>query len=83
MLLENMGEAPAALNEMRARISHAVRQPVKLPNGQQVSVGVSIGSSVYRVSNHDTASLEDLLKEADGSMYAAKPRSFNGQPDHV
>lgn len=83
MLLENMGETPAALNEMRARISHAVRQPVKLPNGQQVSVGVSIGSSVYHVSNHDTANLEDLLKEADGSMYAAKPRNFNEQPDRV
>lgn len=83
MLLENMGEPPAMLNEMRARISRAVRQPVKLPNGQQVSVGVSIGSSVYRASDHDHIGLEDLLKEADGEMYATKPRGFNRQPGRV
>lgn len=80
MLLENMGEPPASLNEMRTRISQAVRQPIKLPNGQQVSVGASIGTSVYRVSDHDNVDLEDLLKEADGGMYAAKPRGFDRQP---
>jgi diguanylate cyclase (GGDEF)-like protein len=80
MLLENMGEDQASLNEMRTRISHAVRQTIKLPEDQQVSVDVSIGTSVYRAPNSDNINLEDLLKEADGGMYAAKPRCFNEQP---
>jgi|GEM_PF-3177198 hypothetical protein len=43
---------------------------------KQISVGVGIGTSVYRAPNSDNVNLEDLLKEAD----AAKPRCVNEQP---
>ncbi|MDN6180040.1 MAG: sensor domain-containing diguanylate cyclase [Halomonas subglaciescola] len=83
MLLENMDDTPAMLNEMHARISHAVRQPISLPESQQVSVGVSIGASVYCAVSGQHTSLEELLKKADGDMYAAKPRYLDGQLGRV
>lgn len=83
MLLENMGQSSASLNEMRTRIAQAVRQPIKLPNGQQVSVGASIGTSVYCAANHRAVNFEDFLKDADGSMYAAKSRTFDDQPSRI
>lgn len=61
---------PEAINELRCRIDEAIHQPIKLPNGTLVRVGVSVGTS----TSHDDANttLESLIREADHNMYSVK-----------
>ncbi|WP_244511348.1 diguanylate cyclase [Vreelandella arcis] len=68
LLIEGVTDR-AILNDIRARLHSAIRAPIKLPNGQLVSVGVSIGMSV---SQADDKCLESLMREADGQMYHIK-----------
>ena len=55
-------------DHVAGRIQAAIQRPVTLPNGAQVSVGVSIGVSSTEV----TGSLEELLADADERMYQGK-----------
>lgn len=79
IIMENIMENPMenittgdSLEDIQARINHAVSSPIKLPCGEQVSVGVSIGvSSCYAADN---TTLESMLREADSNMYAVKSR---------
>ncbi|KPQ28661.1 diguanylate cyclase (GGDEF) domain-containing protein [Halomonas sp. HL-93] len=70
ILLEGIADHNT-LNEIRHRLNSAIRAPIKLPCGELVSVGVSIGMSVCQ---GDNKSLESLLREADGQMYDVKAR---------
>lgn len=68
MLFEGLCD-PKAIDELRCRIDQAIHQPIKLPNGTLVCVGVSIGAST---SHGITTTLESLMREADQDMYMAK-----------
>ncbi|UXZ53372.1 diguanylate cyclase [Halomonas sp. 7T] len=68
MLFEGLCD-PKAIDELRCRIDQAIHQPIKLPNGTLVCVGVSIGAST---SHGVTTTLESLMREADHNMYAVK-----------
>ena len=68
MLFEELCD-PKAIDELRCRIDQAIHQPIKLPNGTMVCVGVSIGAST---SHGVTTTLESLMREADHNMYAVK-----------
>ena len=54
-----------AVNE---RILEALSQPFEI-DGQSVTIGASIGISIYP---HDGEELEDLIRKADQAMYEAK-----------
>ncbi len=51
------------------RIIDAVRAPIKLSTGDQVSVGISIGMATH---TKDCGSIADLLAQADSNLYEAK-----------
>lgn len=55
-------------NDVAARIRTAIQRPMTLPDGAQVSVGVSIGVG----STAAAGSLEELLSDADERMYRVK-----------
>jgi diguanylate cyclase (GGDEF)-like protein len=67
VLLENATQADASA--VARRILAALSDPLPLA-GQAVSVSVSIG--VATDLEHDAATAEDLLRDADLAMYAAK-----------
>jgi two-component system, cell cycle response regulator len=56
------------------RIVEAIAAPFEIKN-RQISVGVSIGITVYP---HDDKEIDDLLKHADDAMYQAKQRGGSG-----
>jgi len=73
VLLENVrGEADATI--VADRITHALGQSVDLPSGVTVRVGASIG--IARASDGD--GVEELLRNADVAMYAAKAARRGG-----
>jgi diguanylate cyclase (GGDEF)-like protein/PAS domain S-box-containing protein len=73
VLLENVrGEADATI--VADRITHALSLPVDLPSGATVRVGASIG--IARASDGD--GVDELLRNADVAMYAAKAASRGG-----
>lgn len=64
------------------RITKSLTESFPLGN-QQVSIGVSIGITVYPLDDHE---IDDLLRHADAAMYRAKQRGGNAfqfhLPDH-
>ncbi len=73
VLLEHVrGEADAVI--VADRIVHALSDPITLPSGASVRVGTSIG--IARVSPAD--GVDELLRNADVAMYAAKGASRGG-----
>lgn len=69
IIMENV-ETDDTLATIRARLEQAIRMPITLPCGKQVSVGVSIGVSMSHATQACT--LASLLREADSHMYAIK-----------
>lgn len=69
IIMENI-ESGEPLESIQARIDYAIRSPIKLPCGERINVGVSIGVSTCH--GNDEATLESLLREADSHMYTAK-----------
>lgn len=69
LVLEDIATAES-VGLLLAKLVEAVTAPMKLSDGAQVSVGVSIGSAVYP---DDSDQLELLLGHADKAMYRGKP----------
>ena len=63
------GVEPAEAEAIAVRIAEAVNEPVDL-DGDQVSVGVSIGIALSSASEHRTP--RSLVAAADAAMYVAK-----------
>lgn len=65
------------------RITKSLTEPFPLGN-QRVSIGVSIGITVYPLDDHE---IDDLLRHADAAMYRAKQHGGNSfqfhLPDHA
>jgi GGDEF domain-containing protein len=59
------------LEDICSRITQALSDPIKLPCGTMIHVGISIGVTLSRDGN---ATFAQLLKEADRQMYAQKSR---------
>jgi len=55
------------------RITESLAEPFHL-GAHQVSIGVSIGITVYPFDDHGT---DELLKHADAAMYQAKQQGGN------
>jgi diguanylate cyclase (GGDEF)-like protein len=55
------------------RITESIATPFEL-KGHQISVGVSIGITIYP---HDDHPVDELLKHADTAMYQAKQQGGN------
>jgi diguanylate cyclase (GGDEF)-like protein len=70
LLLEKI-QHPSLLEDICSRITQALSDPIKLPCGAMVHVGISIGVSL---SHADNATLAQLLKEADRQMYVDKSK---------
>ncbi len=68
LLAQVTGAGDAA--RVAAKVLDAVRAPLRL-DGHQVSIGVSVGVSVFP---RDGVSPEELLRNADQAMYRAKER---------
>ncbi len=65
------------------RITKSLTEPFPLEN-HRISIGVSIGITVYPLDDHE---IDDLLRHADAAMYRAKQQGGNSFqfhiPDHV
>jgi diguanylate cyclase (GGDEF)-like protein len=59
----------AAATALTDRITEAVREPITLPDGQAIVIGISVGTAVHSGSND---SAEALLAQADEALYARK-----------
>jgi two-component system cell cycle response regulator len=55
------------------RIAESIGTPFEI-KGQQISVGISIGITIYP---HDDHPIDELLKHADMAMYRAKQQGGN------
>lgn len=64
-------DSGSGLHELIERLRAAITRPIEF-EGQQLSVGVSIGSSTYHPDSG--LELDQLVKEADISMYLEKQR---------
>jgi diguanylate cyclase (GGDEF)-like protein/PAS domain S-box-containing protein len=69
VLLEAMSDTYTDARQVANKIIAEVARPVAL-DGASASVGASIGVAVFTAAS--TASADDLIKEADRQMYAAK-----------
>jgi diguanylate cyclase (GGDEF)-like protein len=67
VLLEDV-ESPAVVAAVGNRLLHSLSQPIDLGDAAPI-VGASIG---YAMSDPDSQTTEDLLRNADIAMYAAK-----------
>lgn len=56
------------------RLAQAINQPITLNNSAQVTVGASIGISIFPADGHDS---DKLLRQADQAMYQAKQAGRN------
>jgi diguanylate cyclase (GGDEF)-like protein len=61
------------------RITKSLTEPFPLKN-QRVSIGVSIGITVYPLDDHE---IDDLLRHADAAMYRAKQQGGNTFQFHI
>lgn len=61
------------------RITKSLTEPFLLGN-QRVSIGVSIGITVYPLDDHE---IDDLLRHADAAMYCAKQQGGNSFRYHI
>jgi len=61
------------------RITKSLTEPFPLGN-QRVSIGVSIGITVYPLDDHE---IDDLLRHADAAMYRAKQQGGNSFQFHI
>ncbi len=68
--------SPEELATVAERVIDAVSQPVRLPNGATVRVGISVGVGVARAGDADIDA-DTLLTTADTAMYSAKARGGN------
>jgi diguanylate cyclase (GGDEF)-like protein/PAS domain S-box-containing protein len=74
MVCENITDVAAAL-ALAEEIKHALDEPFPLGD-ETVHVGVSIGVAFV---DEETASVDELLSEADFAMYLAKSRAETGR----
>lgn len=72
MLLEDV-EGSAAGQAMAARLQDAMRPPVRLHDGREIVVTLSIG-----IASSDGGQADDLLHNADVAMYQAKAIGVGG-----
>lgn len=66
------GADQAAAEALAARMVEVVREPVRLPGGAQVEVGVSVGIAVQNAADADA---DRLLEHADHALYRAKSQA--------
>jgi len=58
----------AAARHVADRLLQTVREPFVLPNGEAVTIGLSIGIAMWRPG----ATADGLLSEADDALYVSK-----------
>ncbi|GAB7038843.1 MULTISPECIES: putative bifunctional diguanylate cyclase/phosphodiesterase [Catenuloplanes] len=75
VLIEDLTELEAA--ELADRLVRAVREPVTL-GVRDVICTASIGISVIKAGTHDLGEADELLRDADLAMYAAKAAGRDG-----
>jgi diguanylate cyclase (GGDEF)-like protein/PAS domain S-box-containing protein len=73
VLLENVTE-PAHAAAVAQNLIDELHRPLRLPSGQEVYLGTSVGISVFP---DDTDDLDKLIRNADAAMYQAKRRGRN------
>ncbi len=73
IILPNLEKRGGAVS-VAEKVIEAVSQPANI-TGQECSIGVSIGISIYP---QDGESLDDLIKKADMAMYSAKEYEKGG-----
>ena len=73
VLIENSNETLSDLEPIAVRVLESIGRPIAI-RGQQVRIGASIGIALYPA---DGTSAEQLLKNADCAMYAAKSAGKN------
>ncbi|MGD0472144.1 MAG: EAL domain-containing protein [Candidatus Velthaea sp.] len=66
-------EAKHEAGRLATRLLHAVNEPIEI-DGTSVSIGVSIGISLYP---SDGTTVTELIRKADSAMYAAKQSGRN------
>ncbi|MEJ2392254.1 MAG: sensor domain-containing diguanylate cyclase [Gammaproteobacteria bacterium] len=68
--------ASTTAQAMKQRIQEAMTAPIKLKNGKQINVGLSIGMATY---SSDIDSPYTLLAQSDSDLYQVKHRSGKGR----
>lgn len=77
---------PAEVERIAEQILQAFSQPMVLPDGEECTVGSSIGISIYPDNGDE---MDSLLAAADAAMYDSKHKGkntytyFGGAPDQV
>jgi len=64
--------SPTSAQALTQRITQAMSTPIRLPSGDKVSIGISIGMATY---NDAIDSQYSLLAQADSDLYRAKRRA--------
>jgi diguanylate cyclase (GGDEF)-like protein len=77
IILEGASSQPNILAEA-TRIAESIGMPFEI-KGQQISIGISIGITIYP---HDDHPIDELLKHADMAMYRAKQQGGNAYHLH-
>lgn len=62
-------ENAAAASEVASRVVDSLRQPIPLASGGTARIGASVGIAMCCT---DGETLDDLLRQADAALYAAK-----------
>ncbi len=70
ILLLHTTSTPESASKVGDKITREISRPIRIDKENSVSVGASIGISIYP-DNGESA--EELIKYADAAMYAAKP----------
>lgn len=73
ILLVGLGAVEECVRGLK-RLLAAISQPIRLDDGQSVSISTSIGVTCYPA---DTADADTLLRHADQAMYTAKQAGKN------
>lgn len=66
--------SPVSAQALTQRITQAMSTPIRLPSGDMVGIGISIGMATY---NDAIDSQYSLLAQADSDLYRAKRRAGN------
>jgi diguanylate cyclase (GGDEF)-like protein len=80
VIMEEAADAPTAVTAFGEKLCDALRAPYALSvEGEpvEVTVGASIGASLFPADAHDGVNLDEIIRAADAAMYRAKKGGKN------
>ncbi len=82
VLIEDL-DSKEAIYPALERIEKAVKAPISLSSGDEVSVGISIGVRIFDPKQDDINNEDELIRYADQAMYEAKAHKEDREAFYV